>query len=277
VASFDKAIELDPANVQAWFHRGWMLNNLRRYDAAVASFDEVIKRTPNDADVWFHRGWTLNNLGRYDEALIAYDKAIELKPNNARAWSGRGAVFGNLGRYDEALASCNKAIELGDQFPNVFFNRSEALLALNRWDEGYAALDDVLGRFAHSPQPAMGDTGTIVRNLFTRIGDATMWQAHITTLLELYAKHKVLPALAQGLVRSISVLTSPMISNAAVCRWRDQWQACVGGRTEFQLPLRLLDVAVRYRETNDPRVLLELPIEERTVVEELLHEVKEAR
>ena len=38
-----------------------------------------------------------------------------------------------------------------------------------------------------------------------------------------------------------------------------------------------LDVAVRYRETNDPRILLELPVEERTIVEELLQEVKKAQ
>jgi hypothetical protein len=44
----------------------------------------------------------------------------------------------------------------------------------------------------------------------------------------------------------------------------------VDDRNEFQIPLRLLDVAVRYRETQDQRVLLELPIEERTLLEQLL-------
>jgi len=269
LASFDKAIELDQANVEAWSYRGTALGNLRRYREALASFDEVIKQAPHDTHAWLYRGSALDELGRHDEALAAYDKAIELKAHDVRAWNSRGAVLGNLGRYDESLASCNKAIELGDQFSNVFFNRSEALLALDRWDEGCAALDDALDHFAHR-EPATGDTGAIVRNLLTRTNDATMWQAHIMTLLNLYAKHKALPALAQGLVRSISALTSSLISDAAARMWRDEWQGCASDRTEFQLPLRLLDVAVRYRETNDPRILLELPVEERTIVEELL-------
>jgi hypothetical protein len=41
-------------------------------------------------------------------------------------------------------------------------------------------------------------------------------------------------------------------------------------RDEFQIPLRLLDATVRYRETQDRRVLLELPVEERTLLESLL-------
>jgi hypothetical protein len=52
--------------------------------------------------------------------------------------------------------------------------------------------------------------------------------------------------------------------------WRDVWQELVGNRKEFELPLRLLDVAVRYRETHDPRILLGLPVEERKLLEPLL-------
>lgn len=42
-------------------------------------------------------------------------------------------------------------------------------------------------------------------------------------------------------------------------------------RPEFQIALRLLNAAVRYRETKgDKRVLLQLPIEERNLLKPLL-------
>ncbi|MEC4815241.1 MAG: hypothetical protein SAK29_18475 [Scytonema sp. PMC 1069.18] len=49
-----------------------------------------------------------------------------------------------------------------------------------------------------------------------------------------------------------------------------QRHSTVGKREEFQLPLRLLDAAVRYRDKQDRRVLLELPIEERELLKPLL-------
>jgi hypothetical protein len=76
--------------------------------------------------------------------------------------------------------------------------------------------------------------------------------------------------LGQGLVESISDLLSPVFTDATARRWLDQWQALARERAEFSLPLRLLDSAVCYRETQDLRVLMELPPEERVLLEPLL-------
>ena len=92
----------------------------------------------------------------------------------------------------------------------------------------------------------------------------------ITRLIEIYDKHQVASVLGLGLVRSIPVLNSPMVSDAAAQMWRDMWRELAGDRDEFKIPLRLLDVAVRYRETHDQRVLLELTFEQRTLLEPLL-------
>ncbi len=51
----------------------------------------------------------------------------------------------------------------------------------------------------------------------------------------------------------------------------------VGEREELQLAIRLTDTAIRYRQTLDERVLLELPVEERTLLEEQLKEIDVAK
>ncbi len=142
---------------------------------------------------------------------------------------------------------------------------------LNRWDEGIAALDDALNRFAHADEPNTGETRVIVRNLFKSTNDPAIWRSRIKTLIELYDKHQVLSALGQGLVRSIPALRSEMISDKAAQTWLEVWRELTGNIAEFQIPLRLLNAAVRYRETKgDKRVLLELPIEERNLLKPLL-------
>ncbi|AFZ19226.1 TPR repeat-containing protein [Allocoleopsis franciscana PCC 7113] len=271
LVSYDKAIELDPTNANALINQGVVFSKLRRYNEALVCADKAIELDPNYGLVWNYQGWVLGQLERYDEALTSYDKAIELDPTDADGWFNRGWLLGELGSYDEGLESCDKAIELGEQSSFVFLNRAEYLLALNRWEDGIAALDKALHRFAHADEPDTGDEKAIIRNLFKSTHDASIWRSRISTLIELYDKHQVISALGQGLVRSIPELMSEMVSDKARQTWLEVWQELTSDRTQFQLPLRLLNIAVRYRETKgDKRVLLQLPIEERNLLKPLL-------
>ncbi|MBM3225873.1 MAG: hypothetical protein FJZ47_19045 [Candidatus Tectomicrobia bacterium] len=69
-------------------------------------------------------------------------------------------------------------------------------------------------------------------------------------------------------------LYSPMLSLSAAQTWHDLWQPQRRQHSALIIPLRLLDAAVRYRETQDQRVLLRLPQEERQVLQQLLQEIK---
>ena len=71
-------------------------------------------------------------------------------------------------------------------------------------------------------------------------------------------------------MRSIPELRLTDVGPGAAKSWREAWQELAGDLPEFRIPLQLLDVAVRYLENADPRVLLELPIEQRRVLEPLL-------
>ena len=270
--SFDKAIGIDPKDARAQHNRGVTMGKLALWEEALASLDKAIELIVEDAETWAFRGIALNNLKRWEEALTSLDKAIELNPKDASTWINRSAALGGLGRYNEALESCDKAIEMGTQSWAAFFNRAEFLLALGRWEEGIAALDDALHRFAHADEFQMGDTGAILRNLFTGTGDAATFRTRIKSLMEVYDRHKVLSHLGTGVVRSISVLVPETVSDAAARGWLGVWQELAGSRLEFRIALRILDAAVRYRETHDRRILLRLPVEERKVLEELLEE-----
>jgi tetratricopeptide (TPR) repeat protein len=183
-------------------------------------------------------GCDTTDYQNWDKALTSLDKVIELDPNNASALLLRGWVLNIFGRYDEALASFDKAIALGDQSSEVFLYRAEALLALNRWDEGIATLDEALSRFAHADEPDIGDTDTavIICNLFNSTKDTAAWRSRIKTLIELYDKHQVLSALGQGLVRSIPVLMSEMVSDKAAQTWLEVWRKLTGSISDSKFP-----------------------------------------
>ncbi|MEG3878231.1 hypothetical protein QT971_10745 [Microcoleus sp. herbarium19] len=72
-------------------------------------------------------------------------------------------------------------------------------------------------------------------------------------------------------MRNIPALMSEMVSDKAARTWLELWQEPTSNCEQFQIPMRLLNAAVRYKETKgDRRVLLELPIEERNLLEPLV-------
>lgn len=223
------------------------------------------------AEDWCKRGLCLSNLKRYEEVLVSFDHAIELNPNDAQAWKLRGGLLDNLNRYEEALVSCDKAIELGYQNSCVFLNRAIAILGLNRWDEGIAALENAFQRFTLDNEADADDAKLITHILFNSSNNVEIWRSRIKTLIELYHKHQVISTLGQGLVKSVPTLMSEMVSDKAAQTWLEVWRELASDYPEFQIPLRLLDTAVRYKETKgNKRVLFSLPIEERKLLEPLL-------
>jgi len=277
LVSCDNAINLNPNKALYWRNRCSILFGLRRYHEALASCDEVIKLEPDNVEGWCMRSYILDNFDRYDEALASSDKAIELDPNYAEAWFRRGWTMDVIGRYDEALASCDRAIELGYQMSNVFFNRTIAILGLNRWDEGIAALDDAFQRLEPDEDAAVVDAELILRHQFDSTRDVATWHLRLPILLELYHKHQAAPILGQALVRAIPMLMSEMVSDFAARSWLEVWQNLAGDRPSFQIPLRLLKTAVQYKEKKgDRRVLLQLPIEERKLLQPLLEKARSA-
>jgi len=81
------------------------------------------------------------------------------------------------------------------------------------------------------------------------------------------------------------MLMSEKVSDKAARSWLEVWQNLAGDRPEFLIPLRLLKTAVQYKEKKgdtaaqslrERRVLLQLPIEERKLLQPLLEKARSA-
>ena len=54
---------------------------MKKYDEAIADYTKAIELKPADADAYRNRGITYNILQKYEEAIKDWKKAIELKPD----------------------------------------------------------------------------------------------------------------------------------------------------------------------------------------------------
>jgi tetratricopeptide (TPR) repeat protein len=305
VESFDKAIHIQLDNAFAWRLKGSVLLILKEYDRALEVINKAIELNREDSHAWKHKchilikkdrqeeakkcidkmalftsdksllsfteGCYWGEIGDYEKSLEFYNKVIGIDPQYSLAWSRRGWVLGRLKRWEESLLSCDKAIELGEEFSFVFFKRTIALLALNRWQEGIDTLNQTLNLLADGEKPDPDDTKLTICNLFKSTNDREIWKAHIQVLIESYEKYKLTSEIHIGIVKNIPALMPEITSDKAAQTWLEIWKELTESRPEFQIPLRLLNTAVRYKQTKgDRRVLLELAIEERSLLEPLL-------
>ena len=89
----EKALRLDPANVQVRVGEAILAFRKGLYGPAEVQLKGICKRHPSHGPAHFYRGEALNRLGRVDEALQTMERTIELQPRNWRAYHTLGMLF----------------------------------------------------------------------------------------------------------------------------------------------------------------------------------------
>ncbi len=269
--SCEMALKLSDTDWFAWTTRGIALANLERFEDAFGAFSKVVGLEPQNAAARLHLCAALIELNRGEDALEQAKRAIEISSEAPEAWVLMGSALAATGRREESLASFNKALSLGEDSSFIQYKMAELLFGLNRWRDGTACLDTALSQYAHSGNPNAGDTRALIRSLLPTLSSPKILMLSVKVLILTYRKHGMLGPLSQGLVECIpEIVASTAFSDAEARIWADSWQTAAGRFPEFRLPLRLLDSAVRYRQTGDLQIFMDLPQEERKLLESMV-------
>jgi hypothetical protein len=137
LATFHKALTIDPRHVIGHIGRGSALFRLKRYPEALDSYEKAVAIAPGQAQGYNNRALALAMLGRYDEAFASYDKALEIDPNFVEAYVNRGNAFGSQLRTERALADYLKALAIKPDRVEAIWNASLAQLTLGNFREGW--------------------------------------------------------------------------------------------------------------------------------------------
>lgn len=309
--AYDKVIALGSEIPAVWGLRGACLYKLGRHEEAVQSFSQLVEKDPKDKYVWDIMGKSLHELLRFSEAAKAFGKAYKLNNANHDALFHqymalisakeiqRALDLGNkhesilsqnklyfwmkavalsfLGLDAEALPCWQQAIDNEVNSSSIYLGKAGSLIALRRWDDADAALEGALTNCPDSKPPQEIGSTHVLAKLFTAKQDTDFWQQGVQLLITRFAEHKVLSSLAAGLAQSVVQIMQKTVSDVTAKTWRDVWVKSATGYPEMELALRLLDTAIKYRTDKDQRVLMELPIEERKIFEEIIEEAGSER
>jgi len=114
---YDRALEADPRNANAWTRRISVLRRMGRYDDAETAGQGAIALRPDDPDLLVGIGWIFDDQHHYDKALGWYDRALEMASDNVGALTWRTMALRRLRRFDEAERAAIHALELRPDTP----------------------------------------------------------------------------------------------------------------------------------------------------------------
>lgn len=125
-AGYDKALESNPDNTDAYCERGDAYAEAGEHGKAIADYSRAIELDPRYAPAYFNRAYAYGEIGEYDKAIADYSKAIELDPNDAQAYYNRGLDYQNTGEVPKAVSDLEKCLALSTD-PEITEEAQQAL------------------------------------------------------------------------------------------------------------------------------------------------------
>ncbi len=141
IASYTKAIELNPNFTKAYADRCSVYLEEQKTEAALADCDKAIQLNPKMWNAYYTRGMVYFTSQPFSpDAIQDFSTVISLKADHSAAYYNRAVLYANCQEYEKAVLDLTKIIELG--FPNlspygkgnVFFARGRGYFYLNKED-----------------------------------------------------------------------------------------------------------------------------------------------
>ena len=130
--SFEKALELDPNDVESHYNLGLILSETQPDPAnlqkALDHFVRCIQLQPRFAEAHFSIGNVLYRAGKVDDAITYFRNAVACDPRHARACNNLASLLGTKGEKDEPIKLYQQAISIDPNYIEAYRNLAEALL-----------------------------------------------------------------------------------------------------------------------------------------------------
>jgi TolB-like protein/Tfp pilus assembly protein PilF len=177
-ATIQRAVTLEPNNLDARYVHSLLLMAQGRLVAAVTEIDAAARLDPLSAQVHSTYGRVLYRAHRFEDARIRLDRSLELEPRNAMTHGRLAEVFEQLGRYEDAMAQVDRMEALsGRSAARSLGVRARILARAGRTAEARRLLAQAPPETPNRAEvlAALGDHDAAFRSLFRALDERESW------------------------------------------------------------------------------------------------------
>ena len=127
IASFNRALELNPSFALAHYAKGHSLWHCGHPDQSVNCLDEAMRLSPRDPMMWTFlasKAIALFMLERYDDALACAHRSQRHPVTAIWAHMAELATLGALERHDEAIGAMARALQIQPDLDMTFIRQA---------------------------------------------------------------------------------------------------------------------------------------------------------
>jgi len=214
----------------AYAFRAVAFGNYQQLDLAIADFDKAVALQPANIDTRFNRAVALERKGEFDQALVDLAKVIEARPKDLNALYERGYVYMKKGEYDHAIGDFEESLRISPQFDKAIRSRAEAIKAKDNPPSSKAAAVETTSfpttsdeQAAYCMEASFGHTQQLTRLLAILRDNREKGQA-------LLGGTSLSPPYRGKLAAQVSALNDSIASNNAE---RKTWESNLGVFTAY--------------------------------------------
>ena len=143
--SFDEALRLDPAAIEANLYRIYMLLSRGEKESARHGIANLLATAANDWNVHMVAGIALRGDGMYDEALVQFNRALKLNPANAAIlYNHRARVYHYQNLLELAGDELEKGLALEPRHPLLRTSSGYQQMRIGNLSEAINILEGVI-------------------------------------------------------------------------------------------------------------------------------------
>jgi tetratricopeptide (TPR) repeat protein len=144
--ALEKAIELNPARLDARLDRGRLYLAARQFHEADDEANFILKQEPGNIGAYQLLGAALIGEQKPDKALVAFEKVTELLPNSSSAYVNIALVEVTLHHLQDAERHLKKAVSVDSTDTQAYMDLANFYRLQNRIPDAQQALQDGISK-----------------------------------------------------------------------------------------------------------------------------------
>jgi len=139
---FDKAIRLNPYNIEAYSGKAWLKSQIRKPLEATNTFETCIAANPNNSDAYlFYGNYLEQKSNKLKEAEAQYKKAIEKNNQSIAAYSPLVKLYNRQNDTQKSIDLLQTAINIQPEAPDFYNLLGQTYFETKAYDKAIDAFE----------------------------------------------------------------------------------------------------------------------------------------